>query len=176
MGLCRSLLHRMGFNHRASPCLAVVFGIVAFTAGAGDAQAQESRLDANGTHTGFEIEFARLLAKSILGSPDKIEFVTTTVDGRFPAVLSGRVDFGIATGHHLPRPRGAARLHAALHRFRRPSSSCRRAQSIKAIAEIDSPDITFGSTNSAAMVDRAKRYAAKAKPMFFDTIVPLFRP
>jgi polar amino acid transport system substrate-binding protein len=159
--------------------------------GSGSAQAEDSRLDTilkrdklivavtstarpngfideDGKLTGFEIELARLIAKSILGSPDKIEFVTTTVDGRFPAVLSGRVDFGISTATIYPDR--AVRLA-----FTRPYIDSttfvvvKKGSSIKAIADIDSPDVTFGSTNSAAMVDRAKRYAAKAKPMFFDT-------
>jgi len=121
MRLWRALLHLMRFNHRTLLCFSVGLGIAALTAGSGAAQAQESRLDAilkrdklvvavsnstmptgfideNGTHTGFEIEFARLLAKSILGSPDKIEFVVVNAAGRFPAVLSGRVDFGIGVG------------------------------------------------------------------------------
>ena len=40
---------------------------------------------------------------------------------------------------------------------------------IKKIEDLDNPDVTFGSVNSAAMMDRAKRYASKAKPMYFDT-------
>ena len=131
-------------------------------------------IDEDGKLTGFEIELARLIAKSILGSPDKIEFVTTTVDGRFPAVLSGRVDFGISTATIYPDR--AVRLA-----FTRPyidSSTfvvVKKDSPIKSIADIDSPDVIFGSTNSAAMVDRAKRYAAKAKPMFFDTDTAAFQ-
>lgn len=52
-------------------------------------------VDETGKLTGFEVEFARLIAKALVGDPAKIELLTTTVDGRFPAVLSGKADFGI---------------------------------------------------------------------------------
>jgi len=130
-------------------------------------------VDDDGKLTGFEIELARLIAKAIVGSPDKIEFVTTTVDGRFPAVLSGRVDFGISTATIYPDR--AVRLA-----FTRPyidSSTyvvVKQGSPLHTIADLDSPSVNFGSTNSAAMMDRAKRYAAKAQAMFFDTDTAAF--
>jgi polar amino acid transport system substrate-binding protein len=125
-------------------------------------------IDENGTHTGFEIEFARLIAKSILGSPDKIEFVVVTSDGRFPAVLSGKVDFGIASATIYPDR--AVRLA-----FTQPYMDSTtyvvvpKDSPIKKIEDLDSPDVSLGSVNSAAMMDRVKRYASKGKPMYFDT-------
>lgn len=191
MGLCHSLFSRVRFDHRTSLCFAIVLSVVAFAAGLGTAQAEESRLqailkrdklvvavsnstmptgfiDENGIHTGFEIEFARLLAKSILGSPDKIEFVVVNAAGRFPAVLSGRVDFGIASATIYPDR--AVRLA-----FTRPYMDSTtfvvvpKDSPIKKIEDLDSADVTFGATNTAAMIDRAKRYAPKAKAMYFDT-------
>lgn len=191
MGLCHSLFSRVRFDHRTSLCFAIVLSVVAFAAGLGTAQAEESRLEAilkrdklvvavsnstmptgfideNGIHTGFEIEFARLLAKSILGSPDKIEFVVVNAAGRFPAVLSGRVDFGIASATIYPDR--AVRLA-----FTRPYMDSTtfvvvpKDSPIKKIEDLDSADVTFGATNTAAMIDRAKRYAPKAKAMYFDT-------
>ncbi len=191
MRLSRSLLHWVHFNHRASLCLVIALGIAAFISGAGGAQAQDSRLEAilkrdklivavsnstmptgfideNGAHTGFEIEFARLLAKSILGSPDKIEFVVVNAAGRFPAVLSGRVDFGIASATIYPDR--AVRLA-----FTRPYMDSTtfivvpKDSAIKKIEDLNSADVTFGASNTAAMIDRAKRYAPNAKAMYFDT-------
>ena len=125
-------------------------------------------IDDDGKLTGFEIEFARLIAKSILGSPDKVEFVTTTSDGRFPAVLSGRVDFGISTATIYPD----RTVRLAWTRPYIDSTTfvvVRKGSPVKTLADLDNGDVTFASTNSAAMVDRAKRYAARAKPIFFDT-------
>lgn len=125
-------------------------------------------VDETGKLTGFEVEFARLVAKALVGDPAKIDLMTTTVDGRFPAVLSGKADFGISTATIYPDR--AVRLA-----FTRPyidSSTLvvvPKGSPIKTLADLDSADVTLGSTNSAAMVDRAKRYAPKAKAAFFDT-------
>lgn len=39
---------------------------------------------------------AREIAKDLLGGPGKVEFVVVQSDGRFPAALSGKIDFGLA--------------------------------------------------------------------------------
>ncbi|SDO23182.1 ABC transporter substrate-binding protein [Ensifer sp. YR511] len=125
-------------------------------------------VDEAGKLTGFEIEFARLMAKALVGDASKIELMTTTVDGRFPAVLSGKADFGISTATIYPDR--AVRLA-----FTRPyidSSTLvvvPKNSPIKTLADLDRANVTLGSTNSAAMVERAKRYAPLATPVFFDT-------
>lgn len=125
-------------------------------------------IDETGKLTGFEVEFARLMAKALVGDPDKIELMTTTVDGRFPAVLSGKADFGISTATIYPDR--AVRLA-----FTRPyidSSTLvvvSKEAPIKTLADLDNENVVLGSTNSAAMVDRAKKYAPKAQAIFFDT-------
>lgn len=125
-------------------------------------------IDENGKLTGFEVEFARLMAKALLGDPSKIELMVTTVDGRFPAVLSGKADFGISTATIYPDR--AVRLA-----FTRPyidSSTLvvvPKGSPIKTLADLNSESVVLGSTNSAAMVDRAKLYAPMAKAIFFDT-------
>ena len=175
------------FEYRLLPCLILLAAALMPAA----SRAEDSRLDAilkrdklivavsnsarpngfvddAGTLTGFEIEFARLIARDILGSPDKIEFMTTTVDGRFPAVLSGRADFGISTSTIYPDR--AVRL-AWTQRYIDSTTYVvvKKGSPITAIAGLDDPGVTFGSANSAAMVDRAKRYAPKAHAMYFDT-------
>src|ERR1700687_1054669 len=107
--------------------LAIAFGL--------PAQAQESRLDVvvkrdklivatystapplaftdeKGQLVGFEIDLARLIAKDLLGDPNKIEFMIVQSEGRFPSVLSGRANFAIAAttiyperGPRWPSPR-----------------------------------------------------------------------
>ncbi len=178
------MLHRIStIAHAVAAC---VIGL-----GLASANAQESRLetivkrdkvivavsstarpngfiDETGKHTGFEVEFARLMAKALVGDPDKIELMTTTVDGRFSAVLSGKADFGISTATIYPDR--AVRLA-----FTRPyidSSTLvvvAKGSPIKTLADLDNENVVLGSTNSAAMVDRAKKYAPQAKAIFFDT-------
>jgi len=180
MGIYRSLL-----------CFVAALAAIAIAALAGTAHAQDSRLaeilkrdklivavsnstmptgfiDESGKHTGFEVEFARMIANSILGSPDKIELVVVNAPGRFPAVLSGQVDFGIASATIYPDR--AVRLA-----FTQPYMDSTtfvvvpKDSPIKKIEDLDSADVIFGASNTAAMMDRAKRYAPKAKAQYFDT-------
>src|SRR5579872_6525066 len=52
-------------------------------------------VDDKGELVGFEIDMAREIAKDLLGDPKKVEFVVVQSDGRFPAALSGKIDFGL---------------------------------------------------------------------------------
>jgi len=54
-------------------------------------------VDDKGELVGFEIDMAREIAKDLLGDPKKLEFVVLQSDGRFPAALSGKIDFGMCT-------------------------------------------------------------------------------
>ena len=54
-------------------------------------------VDDNGELVGFEIDMAREIAKDLLGDPKKVEFVVLQSDGRFPAALSGKIDFGLCS-------------------------------------------------------------------------------
>ncbi len=40
---------------------------------------------------------AHEIPKDLLGDPKKVEFVVVQSDGRFPAALSGKVDFGLCS-------------------------------------------------------------------------------
>src|SRR5688572_25217502 len=53
--------------------------------------------DEKGELVGFDVDIAKLIAKYLLGDEKKIEFITVTSEGRWPAVNSGRADFGIAS-------------------------------------------------------------------------------
>ena len=54
-------------------------------------------VDDKGDLVGFEIDMAHEIAKDLLGDPNKIEFVVVQSDGRLPAVLSGKIDFGMCS-------------------------------------------------------------------------------
>jgi len=124
-------------------------------------------IDDKGVLTGFENEFARLMAKALLGDPEKIEFMVVTTDGRFPAVLSGKADFGISTATIYPD-------RVTKVAFTRPYMDSgtavvvRAGSPIKTLADLNNAKVTLSSVNSSAMVDRAKRLAPLATPLFFD--------
>ena len=53
-------------------------------------------LDANGKNQGYDIYFARRLAKELLGDEEKIEFVPVTTTARLDILLSDRADLVLA--------------------------------------------------------------------------------
>ncbi|QIW15103.1 ABC transporter substrate-binding protein [Pasteurellaceae bacterium RH1A] len=59
-------------------------------------------VDANGKNQGFDIEIAKDLATSLLGSPDKIEFVLTEAANRVEYLKSGKVDLILANFTQTP--------------------------------------------------------------------------
>jgi len=52
-------------------------------------------VDASGNLAGFDIDVARLVAKSLFGDPEKIELKRTAFPARWNAVNGGDIDFGI---------------------------------------------------------------------------------
>lgn len=61
-------------------------------------------VDDKGNWKGFDIQFCKALATSILGSPDKVTYVPLSWAQRFPSLISGDVDIVFkATGWTLSR-------------------------------------------------------------------------
>ena len=73
-------------------------------------------VDANGKNQGFDVEIAKDLAKDLLGSPDKVEFVLTEAANRVEYVRSGKVDLILANFHQNTRTRRSRSIFArSLH-------------------------------------------------------------
>jgi general L-amino acid transport system substrate-binding protein len=49
-------------------------------------------VEADGSHSGFDIDYCRAIAAGVLGDPEAVEFVDLTAEQRFPALQSGEVD------------------------------------------------------------------------------------
>jgi polar amino acid transport system substrate-binding protein len=98
--------------------------------------------DEKGDLVGFEIDMAHQIAKDLLGDPNKVEFVVVQSDGRFPAVLSGKVDFGLCSTTIFPD-------RAVRIAFTRPyldagaNLIARKDAKIKTIQELNDPQFTF---------------------------------
>lgn len=124
-------------------------------------------IDEKGELTGFEVEFARLIAKAMLGDPNKVEFMVTSVDGRFPSVLSGKADMGLSSVTRYP-DRAVRLAFTTPYMDSGTAVVVRRDAGIKSLEDLNDPRVTLVAGNSTAMVDRAKRYAPQAKALFFD--------
>ena len=130
-------------------------------------------VDDNGELVGFEIDMAREIAKDLLGDPKKVEFVVVQSDGRFPAALSGKVDFGLCSTTIYPD-------RAVRIAFTRPyidtgnSLIARKDAKIKTIQELNDPKYTYAILNVPPAIERAKQLLPKVKTLLLDSPSALF--
>jgi polar amino acid transport system substrate-binding protein len=124
--------------------------------------------DDKGELVGFDIDIARLFAKALFNDPNKIEFVAVDGAGRWPAVNSGRVDFGISGTTIYPD-------RAVQVAFTRPyvdsgiSILVRKDAGIKTLADLNNEKYTLANFSNPQMEERAKRYFPKAKLIVFES-------
>ena len=129
--------------------------------------------DDAGKLVGFDIDLARLIAKSLLGDENKIEFVVVTSEGRWPAVNSGRADIGLATTTVYPD-------RALRVAFTRPyidsgiSILVRQDTKVNNLAGLNNAKFTLANLSNPQMADRAKRFLPNVKLLTFDTPAALF--
>jgi len=186
-------LERLRF---ATTALLAVLSISALGVGMAQAQAPASRLDEivkrdklivatfstappfcyadeTGKLVGFDIDIARLIAKALLGDENKIEFVTVTSEGRWPAVNSGRADLGLASTTVYPD-------RALRVAFTRPyidsgvSVLVRQDAKVNSLAELNNAKFTLANLSNPQMADRAKRFLPNVKVLTFDTPSAMF--
>lgn len=124
--------------------------------------------DEKGELVGFDIDIARLAANALFRDPNKIEFVTVTSDGRWPAIESGRADMGV--GGTTVYPDRAIRV-AFTRAFIDSGISIMVAKSsgIKSLQDLNQEKFTVANLNNPQMADRAAAIFPKAKIVTFDT-------
>ena len=129
--------------------------------------------DETGKLVGFDIDVAKLIAKSLLGDENKIEFVTVTSEGRWPAVNSGRADIGLASTTVYPD-------RALRVAFSRPyidssvSVLVRQDAKVNTLAELNNSKFTLANLSNPQMLDRQKRFLPNVKVVTFDTPSAMF--
>jgi polar amino acid transport system substrate-binding protein len=123
--------------------------------------------DDKGQLVGFEIDVARLIAKDLLGSADKIEFMIIQSAGRFPAVLSGRADFAIAATTIYPE-RAAKVAFTTPYMDSGTAVLVRRDASVRTLADLNDEKFTITGQNNPQNAERAKLFVPKAKTVWFD--------
>lgn len=129
--------------------------------------------DEKGELVGFDIDIARLIAKSLLGDEKKVEFVVVNSEGRWPAVNSGRADIGIASTTVYPD-------RALRVAFTRPyidsgvSILVRKDLGLKSLSELNSSKYTLANLSNPQMQERQKRFLPNVKVLTFDTPSSMF--
>src|SRR5271156_1240849 len=130
-------------------------------------------IDDSGNLVGLEIDMAHAIAKDLLGDPNKVEFVVLQSDGRFPAALSGKIDFGLCSTTIT----GDRAVRIA---FTRPyldtggSIIARRDAGIKTIQELNNAKYTYAILNVPPAIARAKQVMPNVQQLLLDSPSALF--
>jgi polar amino acid transport system substrate-binding protein len=129
--------------------------------------------DAKGDLVGFEIDVVRIIARDLLGDPNKVEWVIVQSEGRFPSVLSGKTDFAIAATTIYPER--AAKV-AFTHPYMDSGHAVlvRKDANVKSLDDLNTPRFTITGQNNPQNAERAKRFVPKAKTIWFDSPSELF--
>ena len=126
-----------------------------------------------GKLVGFEIDMARQIAKDLLGDENKVEFVVVQSDGRFPAALSGKVDFGLCSTTIYPD-------RAVRIAFTRPyfdtgdSVIARKDAGINRSRNSTTAKYTYAILNVPPAIERAKQVLPNVKQLLLDSPSALF--
>lgn len=124
--------------------------------------------DEKGELVGFEIDLVRLIAAGLLGDAKKVEFLIVQSEGRFPAVLSGKADFGIASTTIYPE-------RAVRVAFTRPYMDsgvgliAKKDLKVTSMDQLNKEQFTIGGKNNPQNAERAQRFVPKMKTKWFDT-------
>lgn len=130
-------------------------------------------VDDNGELVGFEIDLAHELAKDLLGDPKKVEFVVLQSDGRFPAVLSGKIDVGMCSTTITPDR--AIRIAFSYPYIDAGSVMLARKDAhITKIQELNDPKYTYAILNVPPAIERTKRVLPNVKQLLLDSPSALF--
>ncbi|HTI80800.1 MAG TPA: transporter substrate-binding domain-containing protein [Acetobacteraceae bacterium] len=130
-------------------------------------------VDDKGELVGFEIDMAHQIAKDLLGDPNKVEFVVLQSDGRFPAALSGKIDFGLCSTTIT----GDRAVRIA---FTRPyldtggSIIARKDAGIKSVQELNNNKYTYAILNVPPAIARAKQVLPNVTQLLLDSPSALF--
>lgn len=133
-------------------------------------------IDEKGELVGFDIDIAKLLAKTIFNgddSPKRIELVKQGFAARWPNVESGAVDIGIQVTTIL----GDRVLRVA---FTRPYIDSgivlivRNNSAFKSLKDLDDAKYTTAVLTNPAQLERAKKFFPKAKSQIFDSVAAQF--
>jgi len=130
-------------------------------------------VDDSGNLIGLEIDLAHAIAKDLLGDPNKVEFVVLQSDGRFPAVLSGKIDFGLCSTTIT----GDRAVRIA---FTRPyidtggSIIARKDAGIKTVQELNNSKFTYAILNVPPAIARAKEVLPNVTQLLLDSPSALF--
>jgi polar amino acid transport system substrate-binding protein len=125
-------------------------------------------IDEHGTLVGFEIDLARAVAKDLFGDRDKVEFVVVSANGRFPAVASGKVDFGMCSTT-VTGDRAARVAFSEPYLDTAGAVIARRDAALTRVAQLNDRKYTFAILNNPGSIEHAAEAIPRARTVIFDS-------
>ncbi len=130
-------------------------------------------VDDNGNLVGFEIDLAHAIAKDLLGDANKVEFVVLQSDGRFPAALSGKIDFGLCSTTIFP-DRAIRIAFTYPYVDSSPVTLARRDTNITKVTQLNDPKYSYAILNVPPAIERTKRVLPNVTQLLLDSPSALF--
>jgi polar amino acid transport system substrate-binding protein len=125
-------------------------------------------VDRRGELVGFEIEMARAIAKDLFGDPNKVEFVVLSSNGRFPAVLAGKVDFAMCSTT-VTGDRAARMAFTVPYLDTGGTVIARRDAGLTKVSQLNDPRHTYAIINNPGSIERAATVLPQARTLIFET-------
>ncbi len=130
-------------------------------------------VDDDGNLVGLEIDLARMIAKDLLGDPAKVQFVVLQSDGRFPAALSGKIDFGLCSTTITPDR--AVRIAFSYPYIDSGNTVLvRKDAGIKTLADLNNSKYSFAILNVPPAIARTKQVLPNVNQLLLDSPSALF--
>ncbi len=124
--------------------------------------------DDKGEVVGFDIDMARILAKSLFADATKLKLEVLAQDARWAAVQAGKVDVAMmATTIYPDRAQKVAFSRAYIDSGF--AILARKDSKLTKWEQANDPKIKIASRTFPAQKDRLQKYFPKAQPLFFDS-------
>ncbi len=130
-------------------------------------------IDEKGELVGFDIDVAKLIARSLFAGKENIEFVKQPFSARWANVQSGKIDFGIQVTTIYPD----RLLNVAFTRSYIDSGIAiitRNDVPITQPTDLNNPKYTVAHLTNPAEKERGERFYPKAKVITFDSVAAEF--
>lgn len=134
--------------HAASETLAVVKGNKFLRCGIGENVPGFSEKVPSGGYRGFNVDFCRAVA--VLGDPDKVTYTPVSAAGRFPLLLSGRIELlSHATTWNLAREGGIGLTFPGIYFYDGQGVMVPHASDVRRIEDLKDATSRFSGSTTA---------------------------
>ncbi|TAM82924.1 MAG: transporter substrate-binding domain-containing protein [Candidimonas sp.] len=130
-------------------------------------------VDANGNLVGFDVDIAKLIARSMFGGKENIEFVKQSFSSRWANIQSGKVDFGIQETTIYPD----RLLNVAFTRPYQESGIvvvARTDSGVRKLGDLNDSKFTIANLTAPNEKDITERLFPQAKRLTFDNTAAEF--